>query len=84
MGADIRTAVCTEYRRLLTESQQALGEFNAHLAGVLSSGGSGKEWDDELRKRQAKYAKAYRHLQNHARDCELCQFALRIRVRPAA
>jgi hypothetical protein len=73
MDADIKTSVCTKYERLLTESQQALSEFNEYL-----------EWDDELRNRQAKYDKAYRRLRNHARDCELCQFVLRIQVRTAA
>jgi len=73
MDADIKTAVCTEYERLLKESHQALAEFNEYL-----------EWDDELRNRQAKYDKAYRRLRNHARDCELCQFVLRMQLRPAA
>ena len=73
MDANIKTAVCTEYERLLTESHQALSEFNEYL-----------EWDDELRNRQTKYDKAYRRLRNHARDCELCQFVLRMQLRPAA
>jgi hypothetical protein len=84
MDADIKTAVCTEYESLLKESHQALSEFNEHLAGVLTIGVGGKKWDNELLKRQAKYAKAYHHLQNHARDCELCQFVLRMQLRPAA
>jgi hypothetical protein len=84
MDADIETAVCIEYERLLTESHQALAEFNEHLAGVLTIGVGGKKWDDELRKRQAKYAKAYWNLQNHARNCELCDFVSRISMLAAA
>ena len=84
MDAVIKTAVCTEYERLLKDSHQALAEFNEHLAGVLTIGVGGKKWDDELRKRQAKYAKAYWNLRNHARNCELCTFISRINVLAAA
>lgn len=73
MNADIKTAVCAEYERLLTESHQALSEFNEYL-----------EWDDELRNRQEKYDQAYSRLRNHARDCELCQFVSRMHLRTAA
>jgi intergrase/recombinase len=84
MDAAVRTAVCTEYERLLKESHQALAEFNEHLAGVLTFDVGGKKWDDELRKRQAKYAKAYRNLQNHAHNCELCALVSGINVLAAA
>ena len=84
MDAAIRTAVCTEYERLLKESHQALVEFNEHLAGVLTLDVGGKEWDDEMRKRQAKYAKAYWNLRNHARNCELCAFVSGINMLAAA
>jgi hypothetical protein len=73
MEANIKTAVCTEYERLLTESHQALAEFNEYL-----------EWDEELRNRQEKYDQAYRRLRNHVRDCELCQFVSRMRLGAAA
>jgi len=84
MNAGTRTAVCTEYEKVLKESHQALAEFNEHLAGVLTIGGGGKKWDDQLRKRQAKYAKAYCNLQDHARNCELCDVVSRINVLAAA
>jgi hypothetical protein len=84
MDAVIKTAVCTEYERLLKDSHQALAEFNEHLSGVLTIGVGGKKWDDELRNRQAKYAKAYWNLQKHARNCELCDFVSRISVLAAA
>src|SRR6476660_1927827 len=60
------------FKRLVAAS--ALVELNEHLAGVLTIGVNRKERDDEFRKRQAKYAKAYNKLQNHARNCELCSF----------
>ena len=84
MNADTRTAVCIEHERLLKESHQALVELNEHLAGVLTIGANDKERDDEFRKRQAKYAKAYNNLQNHARNCELCSFNSRFNMRSAA
>jgi hypothetical protein len=84
MDAVIRTAVCTEYERLLKDSHQALAELNEHLAGVLTIGVGGKKWEDELRNRQAKYAKASWNLRNHASNCELCDFVSRISVLAAA
>jgi hypothetical protein len=70
------------FKRLVAAS--ALVELNEHLAGVLTIGVNGKERDDEFRKRQAKYAKAYNKLQNHARNCELCSFDSGLNVRSAA
>ena len=84
MNADVRTAVCIEHERLLKESHQALVELNEHLAGVVTIGVNGKERDDEFRKRQAKYAKAYNNLQNHSHNCELCSFDSGMNVRSAA
>lgn len=84
MGADVRTAVCIGHERLLKESHQALVELNELLAGVLTISMSGRERDNEFRKRQAKYAKAYNSLLNHARYCELCSFNSRFNVRSAA
>ena len=84
MNADTRTAVCIEHERLLKESHQALVELNELLAGVLTIGMGGKERENEFRKRQAKYAKAYNNLQNHARNCELCSFYSELNMRSAA
>jgi hypothetical protein len=77
-------SVCIEHEKLLKESPQALAEFNEHLAGVLTPNIGGRKWDDQLRKRQANYAKAYCNLQNHARNCALCAFVLEINVLPPA
>lgn len=64
MDANVRSAVCTDYERLLKESQRALAAFKAHM-----------KWDDELHNLQLKYDKAYSRLRNHSRNCELCQSA---------
>jgi len=84
MDATVRTAVCIGHERLLKESHQTLVELNELLAGVLTIGMSGKERENEFRKRQAKYAKAYNNLLNHARNCELCSFNSRFNMRSAA
>jgi hypothetical protein len=84
MNADIRTAVCVKHERVLKESHQALVKLNEHLAGVLTIGVKGRERDNEFRKRQANYAKAYKTLQNHARNCQLCSFDSGVSVRSAA
>jgi hypothetical protein len=79
MDAELRFAL---HEKLLKESPQALAEFNEHLAGVLTPNIGGRKWDDELRKRQAKYAKAYCNSQNHARNCALCAFVLELMCLP--
>jgi len=73
-------SVYIEHEKLLKESPRALAEFNEHLAGVLTPNIGERKWDDQLRKRQAKYAKAYCNLQNHARNRALCEFVLEINV----
>jgi hypothetical protein len=84
MDATVRTAACIGHERLLKESHQTLVELNELLAGVLTIGMSGKERENEFRKRQAKYAKAYNNLLNHARNCEMCSFNSRFNMRSAA
>jgi hypothetical protein len=41
----------------------------------------GREAGDELLRLQAKYARSYTVLQNHERDCSLCQLASRVQGR---
>jgi hypothetical protein len=79
-----RYSVCIEHEKVLKESPQALAEFNEHLAGVLTPNIGGRKWHDQLRKRQAKYAKVYCNLQNRARNCALCAFVLETNVLTAA
>ncbi len=75
------TAVCTEHQRLLEESQRALETWNDRRAEFCQSHLSGKEVGGELLRLQAKYARAYTVLRNHARNCSLCQLAARIEGR---
>jgi hypothetical protein len=70
----VKTAVCSAYERLLEECQRALNIWNEQRAEIHESGLRGKQVDDELRKLQATYAKAYARLRTHVRDCETCQW----------
>jgi hypothetical protein len=77
----VKTAVCTEYEKLLEECQGALKNWNVRRAEIHHSGVRGKKTDDELRKLPAKYAKAYSLLLNHGHDCETCRWVSRMERR---
>jgi hypothetical protein len=74
----VRTMVCSEYQRLLEESQSALEIWNEHRAEICRSRLIGKEAGDELLRLQAKFARAYTVLRNHAHNCLRCQLVPRI------
>ncbi len=76
----VNTSVCSEYQRLLEESQSALEIWNEHRAEFCQFRFIGREAGDELLRLQAKYARAYTVLQNHERNCSLCQLVSRIEV----
>jgi len=69
----VRTAVCTEYERLLKECQSASNIWKEQRAEIYWLRLRGKKVEDELRRLQAKYARAYSMLQKHTHDCALCQ-----------
>jgi hypothetical protein len=77
----VETAVCTEHQRLLAECQRALEIWNEHRAEFCQFRFIGRGAGDELLRLQAKYARAYTVLQNHERNCSLCQLASRIEGR---
>jgi hypothetical protein len=77
----VNTSVCSEYQRLLEESQRALEIWNEHRAEFCQFHFIEREAGDELLRLQAKYARAYTMLQNHERNCPLCQFVSRIEER---
>jgi hypothetical protein len=74
----INVTVCAGYQRLLEECQRALEIWNEQRAKVCQSRLIGKEAGDELVRLQAKYARAYTVLQNHAHNCPRCQLVSRI------
>ena len=77
----VEAAGCTEHRRLLGECQRALEIWNEHRAEFCQFRFIAREAGDELLRLQAKYARAYTVLQNHERNCSLCQLASRIKGR---
>jgi len=77
----VNTSICSEYQRLLEESQRASEIWNEHRGEFCQFRFIGREAGDELLRLQAKYARAYTVLQNHARNCSLCQLGSRIEGR---
>jgi len=74
----VETTVCSEYKRLLEESQRALEIWNKNRAEICQSRLIEKEVGDELLRLQAKFARAYTMLQNQAHNCLRCQSASKI------
>ena len=70
----INTSICSEYQRLLEESQSALEIWDEHRAEFCQFRFIGREAGSELLRLQAKYDRAYTVLQNLAHNCSLCQF----------
>src|SRR6267154_5519850 len=74
----VETAVCREHQMLLAKCQRALEIWNEQRAEVCQFRFIAKKAGDELLRLQAKYAQAYTVLQNHERNCSLCQRASRM------
>lgn len=72
------TADCTEQQRLFDECQRALEIWKERRAEFFQAHLSRKEAGDELLRLQAKYARAYTVLRNHAHNCLLCQQMSRV------
>jgi hypothetical protein len=77
----VKTSVCSEYQRLLEESQSALEVWNEHRAEFCQFRFIGREAGDQLLRLQARYARAYTVLQNHERNCSFRQLVSRIEGR---
>ena len=78
---EFRTAVdsdylCSDYERLLQESQRALVTWRERSEEVARFGLQGKKVGDELQKLQADYATAYHRLEQHGKTCVVCQFTI--------
>jgi hypothetical protein len=74
----VNATVCSEYQRLLEESQRALEIWNEHRAEFCQFRFIAREAGDELLRLQAKYARAYIVVQNHGHNCSLCKLVPRI------
>jgi hypothetical protein len=71
-------AACSDYQRLLEESQSARDIWNEHRDEICRSRLIGKETGDELLRLQANYARAYALWQKHVNTCLQCQPTSRI------
>jgi mannose/cellobiose epimerase-like protein (N-acyl-D-glucosamine 2-epimerase family) len=80
----VKTAVCTLYEKLLEDCQSACQIWNKQRAEIRECGWHGKKMDDELRRLQARYARAYSVLRNHVHDCETCQWVSKLEERSSA
>jgi hypothetical protein len=76
-----KTWICEKYQTLLEECERALAIWNEHRAEIAKSRLIAKEAGDELLRLQAKYARAYTVLQNHAHNCSFCLLAARLEGR---
>ena len=72
------TILCSEYQRLLEESESARRLWDERRAEICRSRLIGKETGDEVLWLQAKYARAYTVLRNHVHTCFRCQLVSRI------
>ncbi len=74
----VETMVCSEYQRLLEESESALKTWSEHRSRICRSRLVEKKAGDELLLLQARYARAYARLQRHAHNCLRCSCDLPI------
>ena len=77
----VKAAICNKYQMLLEDCERALAIWNAHRAEISQSRLVTKEAGDELLRLQAKYARSYTELQNHAHNCSFCQLVSRLEGR---
>ena len=73
-----KTAVCTEYERLLTACQSALETWRNRRDEFARLQVQGKRAGDELLRLQADYARAHVRLEAHEQNCETCRFVSKI------
>jgi len=72
----IDAAICSDYEKLLKESQRGLVAWRERSEEAARFGLQGKNIGDELQKLQADYATAYHRLEQHGKTCILCQFTI--------
>ena len=73
-----KTAICTDYERLLFTCQKALDTWREQRERVVTNGVSNKRASAELLRLQADYAHAYSRLESHEDKCNLCRFVSKI------
>jgi hypothetical protein len=73
-----KTAICTDYERLLIACHNALELWRNRREEISASRSVTKEAANELLRLQADYAKAYSRVEKHADNCDLCCFVSKI------
>jgi hypothetical protein len=73
-----RTAICSDYEKLLFACQRTLEIWRERKGEVASQSFISKQTSDELVRLQANYTRAYSRLESHDQHCELCRFVARI------
>ncbi len=73
-----KTAICTEYERLLCACVTALDTWQNLREVIAASHTRNRSEGDELLRLQADYAKAYSRLERHKDSCKLCHFVSKI------
>jgi hypothetical protein len=73
-----KTAICTDYERLLFACQEAFEQWRHLRDDIASTGFASRKTSDELLRLQALYARAYARLEAHEKRCELCRFVAKI------
>jgi hypothetical protein len=68
-----RTAICTDYEKLLFACQKALETFH-HQQRLASLSCTDSDSSGELIRLEAAYARAYARLESHDENCQLCRF----------
>jgi hypothetical protein len=76
--SSVEAQVCAEHQRLLEECEKALKIWDERRAEFCQFRSIEKAAGDQLLLLQTKYARAYTVLQNHERNCSVCQLALRV------
>jgi len=74
----IKIGICNKYQILLEECERAWTRWKERRGEISQLSMVSKDRGDELQTLQAKYARAYTLLENHAPNCSLCQLVARI------
>jgi hypothetical protein len=80
LEVNFQTAFCNEYESLLHEchsAKETCSEWRTKMS-VTADAHLNREIGSELIRLQANYAKAYARLEQHQRECELCQFVTKM------
>jgi len=73
-----RTAICTDYEKLLFACQHALENLHHLQKHVSALPVPDLDASHQLLRVEAAYARAYAHLESHDEHCQLCRFVSKL------